>query len=77
MKTTYRTAVHDAIRDALRYLRGLYGQHLGASDRGDWLHAGTEGASRVLPGSESQIDREMCLQLRALGYMDARCEELL
>jgi len=61
---------------ALRYLRGLYGQHLGAADRGDWLHAGTESTSRVLPQTESQIDAEMCRQLRALGYIDARCDAL-
>ncbi|MGE0785553.1 MAG: sulfatase [Sandaracinaceae bacterium] len=62
---------------ALRYLRGMYGQHLGADDRGDWLHAGTGGASRTLPRAESQIDAEMCRQLRALGYIDARCNDLL
>ncbi|MEZ4337649.1 MAG: sulfatase [Sandaracinaceae bacterium] len=61
---------------ALRYLRGLYGQHLGAADRGEWLLAGTGGASRVLPQTESQIDAEMCAQLRALGYIDARCDAL-
>ena len=61
---------------ALRYLRGLYGQHLGASDRGNWLHAGTGEASRTLPQAESQIDAEMCQQLLALGYIDARCADL-
>ncbi|MEC7519893.1 MAG: sulfatase [Myxococcota bacterium] len=61
---------------ALRYLRGLYGQHLGASDRGDWLVGDTGREARVLPGAESQIDRELCAQLRALGYLDARCENL-
>lgn len=62
---------------ALRYLRGLYGQHLGASDRGNWLHAGTDGTSRVLPQVESQIDADLCRQLVAMGYVDARCEDLL
>lgn len=62
---------------ALRYLRGLYGQHLGAADRGNWLHAGTEAVSRVLPQAESQMDAEMCRQLRALNYIDARCDEFL
>ncbi len=62
---------------ALRYLRGLLGQYLGAEDRGDWLHAGTGRQSRVLPGSESQIDAELCRQLRAIGYHDTRCDELL
>ncbi|MCB9597568.1 MAG: sulfatase [Sandaracinaceae bacterium] len=61
---------------ALRYLRGLYGQHLGASDRGNWLLGDTGGESRVLPQAESQIDAEMCRQLRALGYIDARCDAL-
>lgn len=61
---------------ALRYLRGAMGQFLGAADRGDWLHAGT-GQSRVLPQAESQIDAEMCRQLRALGYLDARCDDIL
>ncbi len=61
---------------ALRYLRGLYGQHLGASDRGNWLHAGTDAHSRVLPRAESQIDAQMCRQLAALGYIDARCADL-
>lgn len=60
----------------IRYLRGLLGQFLGASDRGDWLHAGTGGESRVLPQTESAIDAELCQQLRALGYIDARCERL-
>ena len=62
---------------ALRYLRGLYGQHLGAADRGEWLLAGTGGASHVLPQAESQMDADMCRQLRALGYIDARCDDLL
>jgi arylsulfatase A-like enzyme len=62
---------------ALRYLRGLLGQHLGASDRGDWLHAGTDGQSRILPQAESVIDRELCLQLRAIGYLDSRCDDIL
>ncbi len=62
---------------ALRYLRGLLGQYLGASDRGDWLHAGTDAESRVLPASESQIDAELCRQLQSLGYIDARCDDLL
>ena len=61
---------------ALRYLRGLHGQFLGASDRGEWLHAGTSSESRVLPQAESQIDAEMCRQLVALGYFDARCDAL-
>lgn len=61
---------------ALRYLRGLYGQHLGAADRGDWLLGGTGGESRVLPQAESQIDAQLCEQLRLLGYIDSRCENL-
>lgn len=62
---------------ALRYLRSLLGQFLGASDRRDWLHSGTEGESRVLPGAESQIDRQLCEQLRSIGYHDTRCDQLL
>lgn len=62
---------------ALRYLRGLQGQHLGASDRGNWLHAGTSAQSRVLPQNEAQIDAELCRHLQQLGYVDARCDELL
>jgi arylsulfatase A-like enzyme len=62
---------------ALRYLRGLYGQHLGASDRGDWLHAGTSSESRVLPQNEAQIDAQLCRHLQQLGYVDARCDDLL
>ncbi|MCZ7681849.1 MAG: sulfatase [Sandaracinaceae bacterium] len=61
---------------ALRYLRGLMGQHLGAADRGDWLHAGT-GTSRALPAADSVIDRQLCEQLRAIGYHDSRCDGLL
>ncbi|HJL20468.1 MAG TPA: sulfatase-like hydrolase/transferase [Sandaracinaceae bacterium LLY-WYZ-13_1] len=62
---------------ALRYLRGLYGQHLGADDRGNWLTGGTTGESRVLPQSEAQIDAELCRHLQQLGYIDARCNDLL
>lgn len=54
---------------ALRYLRGLYGQHLGAEDRGDWLHAGTGGTSRTLPSSSVVVDPELCAQLVAMGYV--------
>lgn len=62
---------------ALRYTRILLGQFLGASDRRDWLHSGTGGESRMLPQEESQIDRELCEQLRSIGYLDSRCEGLL
>ncbi len=61
---------------AIRYLRGLLGQYLGAADRGDWLLGGT-GPSRVLPGESSTIDRQLCEQLRSIGYHDTRCDQFL
>jgi arylsulfatase A-like enzyme len=60
----------------LRYTRILLGQLLGASDRSDWLDAGTGAAARSLPQADSQIDAELCNQLRELGYVDARCDAL-
>ena len=60
----------------LRYTRILLGQFLGASDRRDWLHAGTGGAARALPQTDSQIDADLCRQLEQLGYVDARCDQL-
>ena len=62
---------------ALRYLRGLYGQFLGANDRRDWLTAGTGARSRVLPSAESEIDAELCRQLLRLRYVDPRCADIL
>ena len=60
----------------LRYARILLGQFLGASDRRDWLHAGTGQAARALPQTDSQIDADLCRQLEQLGYVDARCDAL-
>jgi len=66
----------DRSRIALRYLRIMLGQFLGAQDRRDWLHSSGGEASRVLPQADSQIDAELCANLRALGYIDARCENM-
>ncbi len=66
----------DPHRIALRYLRILQGQFLGATNRRDWLHASGSGPSHVLPQADSQIDAELCQQLNALGYVDARCDNL-
>ncbi|HEY8428443.1 MAG TPA: sulfatase [Sandaracinaceae bacterium] len=73
-----RTQIDDPGRYpiALRYLRGLMGQHLGAADRGAWLEGGT-GPSRALPSADSHIDRQLCEQLRSIGYHDSRCDALL
>jgi choline-sulfatase len=60
---------------ALRYLRILLGQFLGAGDRGEWLSANGRRAN-VLPQQDSHIDAEMCRQLQALGYTDDRCDAL-
>jgi arylsulfatase A-like enzyme len=60
---------------ALRYLRILLGQFLGAGDRGNWLSADGRRAN-VLPQQDSHIDAEMCRQLQALGYHDDRCDAL-
>ena len=61
---------------ALRYLRVMMGQYLGASDRGEWLTGDALGPSRVLPQASSAVDAELCRQLRMLGYLDARCDAL-
>lgn len=62
-----------ANRIGLRYVRILLGQYLGATDRRSWLH-GSDGGPNVLPAEDASIDAELCEQLRALGYHDARCE---
>jgi arylsulfatase A-like enzyme len=66
----------DQSRIALRYLRIMLGQFLGAADRGDWLSGAGGGVSRVLPQADSQIDAELCRQLELIGYVDARCENM-
>ncbi|MEM9193211.1 MAG: sulfatase [Myxococcota bacterium] len=62
---------------ALRYLRILLGEFLGAEDRRLWWLRGDGGANRVLPQEDSQIDAELCRQLLQLQYVDPRCEDLL
>ncbi|MBW2465439.1 MAG: sulfatase [Deltaproteobacteria bacterium] len=66
----------DRSRIALRYLRIMLGQYLGAEDRRDWLHSSGGEASQVLPQADSQIDAELCQQLTLLGYVDARCDNM-
>lgn len=61
---------------ALRYLRILMGQFLGASDRTAWILPSGGDAPRVLPQQTAQVDAELCRQLRELGYVDARCDAL-
>ncbi|MEO0322307.1 MAG: sulfatase [Myxococcota bacterium] len=53
---------------AMRYLRIMSGQFLGAEDRRDWLHGGA-GAGRAL-AEDADMDEELCRQLVAIGYMD-------
>ena len=53
---------------AMRYLRIMSGQFLGARDRRDWLHGGA-GAGREL-AADADMDEELCRQLVAIGYMD-------
>ncbi len=66
----------DQSRIALRYLRIMLGQYLGVSDRRDWIHGGGSEPARVLPQADSQIDAELCNQLRLLGYVDSRCDNI-
>ncbi|HJL32522.1 MAG TPA: sulfatase, partial [Polyangiaceae bacterium LLY-WYZ-15_(1-7)] len=53
---------------AMRYLRVLSGQQLGATDRSRWLTGGG-GASRV-QAENADMTLELCQQLIAIGYMD-------
>jgi len=65
---------------ALRYLRTLHGQFLGASDRGRWLSGSTGRAAKGKPGlqqEKQEMTPELCEQLVALGYISAECDELL
>ncbi|MEM1415150.1 MAG: sulfatase-like hydrolase/transferase [Myxococcota bacterium] len=57
---------------AMRYLRVMSGQFLGARDRRDWLHGG-DGVGRAL-AENADIDEETCRQLVAIGYFE--CLEL-
>jgi hypothetical protein len=60
---------------ALRYLRILLGQFLGASDRRAWLY-GDDTPGQALPQQDARIDAELCAHLKELGYIDARCDAL-
>ena len=53
---------------AMRYLRILSGQQLGASDRSRWLRGGGEAVRHAQEAGE--MNEEVCRQLVALGYMD-------
>ena len=53
---------------AMRYLRVLSGQQLGASDRTRWLRGGGEAVRHAQESGE--MNQEVCKQLVALGYMD-------
>ena len=57
---------------AMRYLRTLSGQMLGASDRSQWLSGGS-GPSRV-QAEDADMTLELCQQLVALGYMDCTAQ---
>ncbi len=52
---------------AMRYLRVLSGQFLGATDRGRWLLGGGTKKSHQ---AKEEMDSTLCRQLVALGYMD-------
>lgn len=56
---------------AMRYLRTMSGQFLGAQDRSRWLEGG--GAAVAHDGGETMTE-ELCRQLVALGYMDCLSE---
>ena len=51
---------------AMRYLRTLSGQFLGASNRAEWLRGG---GAAVGHASTGNMTLELCQQLVALGYM--------
>jgi len=53
---------------AMRYLRILSGQQLGAQDRTRWLQGGGEAIAHAQEAGE--MNEEVCRQLVALGYMD-------
>lgn len=57
---------------AMRYLRVLSGQLLGASDRSQWLTGGA-GPARV-QAETTEMTLELCQQLVALGYMDCTAQ---
>ncbi len=57
---------------AMRYLRSLSGQMLGASDRSNWLTGG-QGSSAV-QAEDAAMTEELCEQLVALGYMDCTAQ---
>ena len=53
---------------AMRYLRILSGQQLGATDRSRWLRGG--GSAVRHAQEQGEMNQEVCRQLVALGYMD-------
>jgi len=53
---------------AMRYLRILLGQFVGARDRGHWLHANPAGESVKLGEEDTEIDEKTRQGLKALGY---------
>ncbi len=57
---------------AMRYLRILSGQLLGAADRSRWLSGGA-GSARV-QAETTEMTLELCQQLVALGYMDCTAQ---
>lgn len=57
---------------AMRYLRVLSGQLLGAQDRSRWLTGGA-GPARV-QAETTEMTLELCQQLVALGYMDCTAQ---
>jgi choline-sulfatase len=63
---------------AQRYLRGLLGQYLGATNRRNWLYPSDgEAPSALESGGSVQYDATTCRQLAALGYFPGECDGLL
>ena len=56
-------------------LRSLSGVFLGAPDRRGWI-LGRDGDARTLRSSEVRMTRELCIQLRLLGYIVGDCEAM-
>jgi len=60
---------------ALRYLRILSGQYLGATDRRRWLMGGDEGAKHQ--AETATLDEKTCRELASIGYVVADCKVIL
>lgn len=58
---------------AMRYLRSISGQQLGARDRSRWLDGDVGAGSRV-QAENAEMTQELCQQLVALGYMDCTAQ---